>query len=134
MPPVRPNYIRPLIQILSLMLFFYNTAMAQQPLCENKYDNVSVVKYVQQKGLLLLPEGYTLEDISKYPSMAPSVSFDKIKCRWSVTSTTSTHSMKGNCKNTNGCTVVTVQTVALAANNGKIISTKRRFKKYHNYE
>ena len=134
MPPVRPNHIRPLIQILSLMLFFYNTAMAQQPLCENKYDSVSVVKYVQQKGLLLLPEGYTLEEISKYPSMAPSLSFDKNKCRWSVTSSTSTHSMKGNCKNTNGCTVVTVQTVALAANNGKIISTKRRFKKYHNYE
>jgi hypothetical protein len=64
MPPVRPNHIRPLIQILSLMLFFYNTAMAQQLLCENKYDNVSVVKYVQQKGLLLLPEGYTLEEIS----------------------------------------------------------------------
>jgi hypothetical protein len=134
MPPVRPNHIRPLIQILSLMLFFYNTAMAQQPLCKNKYDSVSVVKYVQQKGLLLLPEGYTLEEISKYPSMAPSVSFDKNKCRWSVTSSTSKHSMKGNCKNTNGCTVVTVQTVALAANNGKIISTKRRFKKYHNYE
>ncbi len=134
MPSLRPKHIGSLIQILSLMLFFYNTAKAQQPLCENKYDNVSVVKYVQQKGLLLLPEGYTLEDISKYPSMAPSVSFDKIKCRWSVTSTTSTHSMKGKCKNTNGCTVVTVQTVVVAANSGKIISTKRRYKKYHNYE
>ena len=134
MPPVRPKHIGPLIQILSLMLFFYNAAMAQQPLCKNKYDSVSVVKYVQQKGLLLLPEGYTLEEISKYPSMAPSVSFDKNKCRWSVTSTTSTHSMKGKCKNTNGCTVVAVQTVVVAANSGKIISTKRRYKKYHNYE
>lgn len=134
MPPFRPKLIGPIIQILSLALFFYNTATAQQTLCKNKYDSVSVVQYVQQKGLLLMLEGYTLEELSKYPSMAPSVSFDKNKCRWSVSSATSTHSMKGNCKNTNGCTVVTIQTVVVAAYNGKIISTKRRHKKYHNYE
>ncbi|MFP3599492.1 hypothetical protein [Chryseobacterium sp. SIMBA_029] len=108
-------------------LFLSNNLFAQ---CENKYNSLSIIQYVHQRKLLLLPEGYTLEETVKYPSMSPKAIFDKNKCKWLITS----KNYRGMMQNNNAYTVETIFTIGVSSSDGKIASKKIRRKKYRNYE
>lgn len=102
--------------------------------CNSLLDSAAVVSLVQQRGLLLLPQGYTLDELQQYPSMAGQTNFDEKTCRWTVVSRKTEHSNKGNCKHTNGCTVVITQTVVVCADKQQIVRKKKHKEIFPNYE
>lgn len=117
-----------------VFLLQFNFVFSQTNICQNKYDSISILKYAQQKGHLLLPNGWTLETILQYLSMRPNATFDENKCQWKVVSRTYKQDKNGNCKFTNGCTIEILKTVIIDANTGRISTKKNRYVKHNNLE
>jgi hypothetical protein len=65
---------------------------------------------------------------------APGADLDVKYNEWLVFSQKTTHSDRGPCKRTNGCTIIETRTVAVDAETGKIIRKGRTKDKYPNYE
>lgn len=55
-------------------------------------------------------------------------------CYWQVKVSTSRHTNRGNCKRTNGCTLVKMTNLYIDPDSGKIAHRKTRKKLYPNYE
>lgn len=129
---------------LPLMKFFMLIALVlgfsaqwvsgQKKQCINHFDSSSVLTFLDQRGILLLPEGYTLETVSRFPSMKPQVSFNAKKCQWKVVSFTFFTTYKGNCRLTNGCTIKKSRVIILSARSKRILSYKSQTKVFPNYE
>ena len=64
----------------------------------------------------------------------PSVDLNTQTMIWTVTSICYETSRKGDCKKTNGCSIVTTKTISIDALTGKVIDKIRTRKKYPNYE
>ena len=112
----------------------FNFLFSQINICKNKYDSVSILKYAQQKGLLLLPKGFTLETIAPYSSMKPIATFDKNKCRWTIVSRTYKQINKKKYKLSNGCTIEIIKTVIIDAYTSRILTSQKNYKKHYNFE
>lgn len=129
---------------LPLMKFFMLIALVlgfsaqwvsgQKKQCINHFDSSSVLTFLDQRGILLLPEGYTLETVSRFPSMKPQVSFNAKKCQWKVVSFTFFTTYKGNCRLTNGCTIKKSRVIILSARSKRILSYKSQTQVFPNYE
>jgi hypothetical protein len=64
----------------------------------------------------------------------PGADLDVKFNHWLVISQKSTHSDRGSCKRTNGCTIIETREVVIDAETGKIVDKKRTKDKYPNYE
>ena len=64
----------------------------------------------------------------------PGAKLDAEYNYWLVFSQKSTHSDRGSCKRTNGCTIIEIRTIVIDAETGKIVRKERNKDKYPNYE
>jgi hypothetical protein len=64
----------------------------------------------------------------------PSIVFDAKHKTWTVHSSKTQHITRGNCKYTNGCTMVKSVTLVISDNKKKVVSKTKEKKKYPNYE
>ncbi|MFK7050257.1 hypothetical protein [Flavobacterium columnare] len=118
-------------------LFFLITTLycfSQSQTNKQKLDTLGIIKLVEKKGLLLIPKGLSKKEINTIPSLTPKITFDPKKNNWTVISTDYKTTQKGDCKKTNGCTMVITQIVVISDITKKIIHTNRTEKLYQNYE
>ena len=64
----------------------------------------------------------------------PSVELNTATMIWIITSLCYETTHKGDCKHTNGCTIVIRKTISIDAKTGKVIDKKKTRKKTPNYE
>ncbi len=64
----------------------------------------------------------------------PSIVYDEKHKTWTVHSSKTQHITRGNCKYTNGCTMVKSVTLVIDDNKKKVVLKKRSKLKFHNYE
>lgn len=64
----------------------------------------------------------------------PGADLDVKDNHWLVSTQKSSHSDRGSCKRTNGCTIIETRKVIIDAETGKIVDKKRTKDKYPNYE
>ncbi|MFK7032520.1 hypothetical protein [Flavobacterium oreochromis] len=117
--------------------FFLMTAIfsfSQTKNIKNQLNSETVIQLVKEKGLLLIPNGLKEKEIKTTPSLAPQVTFNPKKSTWTVVSSNYTTTQEGDCKKTNGCTVLISQTVVISGITKKIISSHKSKKLYPNYE
>ena len=128
-------YILLSVIILVVCIFTYNAGFTQtKPNCNSATDSMEIIKIVDKKGLLQIPQGYTLDEIQKYPSMSPKLIFDSEKCIWKVISKSYSAKNTGKCRRTNGCTVEITKVVLISAETKKIIKRKTTKIIYENHE
>lgn|GEM_PF-1680413 len=121
--------------ILVVCIYAYNAGFAQtMQNCNSALDSMEIIKIVDKKGLLQIPEGYTFDEIQKYPSMRPKLIFDSEKCIWTVISKSYSAKNTGKCRRTNGCTVEITKVVLVSAKTKKIIKRKTTKVIYENHE
>lgn len=122
------------ILIVLLLGFSAQWTSGQKTQCINQFDSSSVLTFLDKRDILLLPEGYTLETVSQFPSMKPQVSFNAKKCQWKVVSFTFFTSYKGRCRLTNGCTIKKTRVIVLSGSSKRILSYKSHTQVFSNYE
>jgi hypothetical protein len=115
-----------MIKSLFIVLFLYsfNFAFTQESTCENRLDSIKVIKIAKRHNAYWISKNRDL----------PALIFDKQNCTWTVVSTISRHTNRGNCKRTNGCTFVKKVTLVVNAHSKKVISKAKWQKLYPNYE
>src|SRR6478609_6189814 len=91
----------------------------QSEICTNRLDTAGVIQIAKKNN------SYWTE----HWSYTPKINFDSEKCEWTVHSTKSEHSNKGDCKYTNGCTIITTVTLTIDARSKKVISKNKKEKK-----
>ncbi|MES2478092.1 MAG: hypothetical protein V4561_03340 [Bacteroidota bacterium] len=64
----------------------------------------------------------------------PSMKFNADNCEWTVVSYKSKHTDRGDCKNTNGCTMSKMVTLVIDARTFKVKSRKKKITVHPNYE
>lgn len=64
----------------------------------------------------------------------PSVELNTETMIWTITSLCYETTHKGDCKHTNGCTIVIRKVITIDAHTGKVIDKKKTRKKMPNYE
>lgn len=64
----------------------------------------------------------------------PALSFDEKERTWTVHSVKTHHTNLGDCKQTNGCTVVKSVTLVIDDKKGKVVSKTKEKKIFPNYE
>lgn len=125
--------LRRVVSIFILLAIISKT-IAQTANNNSTFDSTTVLKYVEQKGLILLPYGYNLAAVSKIPSMAPQVYYQAKNNRWIVTSKTYKTIKGGKYKNTNGGTKTITKTVVVDGYTKKIVSNTNKSTYSPNYE
>ena len=110
--------------ILLLLIAFPVLGFSQQVNCISALDTAEVIKIAKKK------KAYW----QVHEQMKPDIVFDVGKCEWIVKSSKTKHTNRGNCKNTNGCTLLKTVTLTIDARTIKIKHKRRRKKLYHNYE
>ncbi|MBS1763508.1 MAG: hypothetical protein JSS90_00930 [Bacteroidetes bacterium] len=118
--------------LLSSILLMNMGLQAQQNTCGNFADSVRMNALAYKKGWILKSKTNEQENIS--PSMQPKLNFNTQDCTWTIISKSYKTTRRGKCRHTNGCTVETTQTVIISAENGKLISRKKKKKMIPNYE
>lgn len=114
-----------MLRILPIAIFLSTTAVfAQQPTCHNKLDSAGVKRIAFRHNAW-----WTNNEV--YP---PSMELNPVDCIWSVCSTKSKRTEKGDCKYTNGCTEVTKVTLVIDASKKRVIRRSVETHLYHNYE
>jgi len=68
------------------------------------------------------------------PEITPEVQLDPCYRRWIIRGISYQHSNKGDCKNTNGCTIEERSLIIIHADTGKILFKEKVTKVYPNYE
>jgi hypothetical protein len=71
---------------------------------------------------------------TEYWVSPPALSFDEKERTWTVHSVKTHHTNRGDCKNTNGCTVVKSVTLVIDDRNKKIVSKTKKKDLFPNYE
>ena len=64
----------------------------------------------------------------------PQITFDEESQNWTVHSTKTKHTQRGECKYTNGCTVVQTVTLVIDNQKKKVVSKTKEKRLFHNYE
>lgn len=115
-----------MLKILIVNLFLFNSLLyfSQKSECKNQLDSTKVIKIAKSHLAYWTSKNQDL----------PSIIFDKQNCTWTVVSTISRHSNRGECKRTNGCTYVKKVTLVIDAHSKKVISKTKWQKLYPNYE
>jgi cystathionine beta-lyase/cystathionine gamma-synthase len=72
--------------------------------------------------------------IATNETVLPAVTFDVFLKQWKIVSTSYSHSIKGECKHTNGCTVVTKKSIWIDATKGKVKKKNKEVESFFNYE
>jgi hypothetical protein len=89
------------------------------PVCHPNYDSTQAVELI----------------LSKYDTARmPVAEFNKNTCEWSVTFFTAAYTRKGNCKNTNGCTILRTYEAIVDARTGKTKVEMTGTKTFANWE
>lgn len=113
------------IILISFCLLSYLIAFPQiQTNCENKLDTAQIIKIAKRHNAYWTLNWYR----------PPAIQYDSQQCIWTVVSSKSKHTNRGNCKNTNGCTLVKTVTLEIDGKKKKAISRKQKKKCYPNYE
>ncbi len=112
------------ILFVTLSLFNFLLLFSQESKCENRLDTATVIKIAKRHNAYWKNKSQGV----------PYITFDEQKCSWTVVSTISRHTNKGDCKNTNGCTFVKKVTLVVDAHSKKVISKTKWQKLYPNYE
>jgi len=119
---------------LLIFLLVWLPIAAQKKPCVSKFDSISVVNYIEEKGWLDLIPVKTLAKLSYFPEVVSTASLNQATCRWKVVSQASYHSNDGDCRFTNGCTVVVKQAIVVNARNKRLVSRRKNMKIYPNFE
>ena len=110
--------------LLVWVLMMASFAFGQKSSCNNRLDSLQALKIALKNRAWPTAEG----------SIPTRVSFDSLKCEWTVVASRHSHTRKGKCKYTNGCTLVSSLTLVLDAKTKRLKSKKRSEKLYPNYE
>lgn len=115
-----------MLKILFVNFFLLNSLLcfSQISNCENRLDSAKVIKIAKSHHAYWTSKNQDL----------PTIIFDKQNCTWTVVSTISRHTNRGECKRTNGCTFVKKVTLIIDAHSKKVISKTKWQKLYPNYE
>ena len=114
---LNPSLIQNFKQIHNPYLPFQNTDFP-------KMDSTQVIRKAKRH------HAYWTE----YWVSPPAISFDEKERTWTVHSVKTQHTTRGDCKNTNGCTVVKSVTLVIDDKNGKVVSKTKEKKIFPNYE
>lgn len=101
-----------------------NLAVSQTTKCIPKTDSNEVVRIAKKNNI------YWAKDWQ----CVPSLKLDTLNCNWIITTGKVSHTTKGDCKYTNGCTVLVTATLTVNAITGKTVSLQKKKKLIHNYE
>lgn len=71
---------------------------------------------------------------TEYWVSPPAISFDEKERTWTVHSVKTEHTNRGECKHTNGCTVVKSVTLVIDDKKDKVVSKTKEKKIFPNYE
>lgn len=113
----------------NILLFFLvsltvNPAFSQTSPCVSKSDSNDVIRIARKKKV------YWTEDWQ----CKPQLKLDESRCEWTFTSCKISHTNRGDCKYTNGCTVTTMATLVIDATRRKVISLEKKEQVTHNFE
>lgn len=101
------------IFFISWMIFFSNiftNSLAQNNTCTNTLDTNKVIRIAKRNNSYW----------TKAWQCKPSIQFNEESCEWKVESCKIQITNKGDCKNSNGCTITTSVTLLIDAASGKI--------------
>lgn len=115
------------LRIIWIVIFFLgniHVAISQSDSCSNAMDTAEVVKIAKHRN------AYWVDDDWRKPSLL----FNGQQCEWTVQSTKTRYTSKGDCKRTNGCTEITTVTLVIEANTKKVKSKKKEKRLFPNYE
>lgn len=96
--------------LLLLALAFSRESLAQNNTCINKLDSNKVKRIAKRH------KSYW----TKAWQCRPSIKFKEESCEWKVESCKIKITNKGDCKNSNGCTITTGVTLLIDATSGKV--------------
>jgi hypothetical protein len=99
-------------------------AFSQTTASANQLDTAQVIKTAKRYNAYWIVDWYA----------QPSLKFDELSATWTVVSSRSKHTARGQCKHTNGCRLVITVTLVIDARTGKVKSRKKTKKIYPNYE
>jgi hypothetical protein len=114
---LNPLLIQNFKQIHNPYLSFHNTDFP-------KMDSTQVIRKAKRH------HAYWTE----YWVSPPALSFDEKERTWTVHSVKTEHTNRGDCKNTNGCTVVKSVTLVIDDKKDKVVSKTKEKKIFPNYE
>ncbi|OYU96908.1 MAG: hypothetical protein CFE21_01070 [Bacteroidetes bacterium B1(2017)] len=112
------------ICLVFLFTLSLSNAFGQVDSSCNKLDTAEVIRIAKRKN------SYWTQSWQA----PPSIQYKEETCEWVVQSHKYTSSLKGECKHTNGCTIVSSVNLVINAKNGKIKSKRKEKTIYHNYE
>lgn len=122
------NYLR-----YTLFLFLFCLCNCDIAKAESQNDSCrDSAKVCREKAIALARQKGYYPDGN--PEITPQVQFDPCYRRWIITGISYHHSNKGDCKNTNGCTVEERSLIIIHADTGKILFKEKKSKVYPNYE
>ena len=96
--------------LLFFLFTFPSLLLAQNKTCKNSLDS-NKVKRIAKRHNSYWTKAW------QYP---PSIIFKEESCEWMVISHKIKITNKGDCKNTNGCTITTAVTLMIDASTGKV--------------
>ena len=115
-------------QICCFLFLFLSIS---KPLLAQTIDSANAPINIEKAIKIAERKGYY---IPTNESTNPAVLFNKTQKEWEITSTIYSHSNKGMCKFTNGCTIVTKKHIMINAEDGKINKKYTEVQSYSNYE
>ena len=92
--------------------------------CNNRLDTAHVIKIAKRNNAYW----------QRTWLAQPTIKFDEQNCTWTVVSSKSSHTNRGECQYTNGCTLVKTVTLVIDAKTKKVLSKNTHKKLYPNYE
>jgi hypothetical protein len=93
-----------------ILFVFPSVLLAQNKACKNSLDSIKVKRIAKRHNSYWTKAW-------QYP---PSVIFNEESCEWMVVSHKIKISNKGDCKNSNGCTITTRVTLMIDATTGRV--------------
>lgn len=116
--------LRKNILLFLLMSTIVNPVFSQTNHCAAKLDSNDVIQIARKKKV------YWTESWQ----CTPQLKFEESTCEWTVTSCKITHTNRGECKYTNGCTVTTMATLVINATTHKVVRLEKIKHVTPNYE
>jgi len=103
-------------------MFLVLTSMAQAP-PEARLDTATVIRKSHMEGM---PDRYEMR--------APRLTFDPATSIWTTSQVTTSHRSRGECRRTNGCTVVRERTCRINDRIGRVLGCTTEKSVFPNYE
>jgi len=119
-------------RILILICLLLSTVLAEAktlPLNDTCTDSAKISR---AKAISIAKDKGYYPDAN--PEITPEVQLDPCYRRWIIRGISYHHSNKGDCKNTNGCTIEERSLIIIHADTGKILFKEKVTKVYPNYE